>query len=170
MSLKHDRSWLNSTVDLNENENDKEAVIYNFKKKVLIQCAEDPRGSQIGIFNELSKKFEYKEDVGFPDIQSSAYRQKRKKWPLLPTTIEDVIQAMEEWKDSDLLRYHQKTVTYSPKSEEVCSIIFGNPYLIEHLKSVLKWARMELSKQLLSPSNKFMCICSKLETSTSQHL
>ena len=110
--------------------NDKQAVIYNFKKKVVQKCFEQPKTFEKDHFDIASTKFPYASDVGYNDIESSCQRAKKKSWPKNPKTMAEVLKAIEVHADLDLLKYYQKTVRYNTKTEEVCAIIFGKQELI----------------------------------------
>ena len=110
--------------------NDKQAVIYNFKKKVVQKCYEEPKIFGKDHFDIASTKFPYASDIGYNDVESSCQRATKKTWPKNPKTIEEVLKTIEDHANLDLLKYYLKTVKYSTKTEEVCSIIFGRQELI----------------------------------------
>ena len=78
-------------------------------RETLNKIEENPTDSSREIFNEMAEKYPaVKHKTSFTKIESAAFYRSKKNLPTDPKNLEEIMKALEEYKDHPIFRYYRK--------------------------------------------------------------
>ena len=103
----------------------------NLKREMNVYAEENPRHTPSKVHKTLREGAPFQEKVGFGTVERSLQRSKAKALPTIPNTVQEFVDRLEE--GGELMKYYQGSVKVE-NSDQISSIIFAHPKLIDKFK------------------------------------